>query len=49
MRNDNHLVKSKALPNIPWEDRPSDCSDVVWRSERNPIIPRDYDVAKTVC
>jgi beta-1,4-mannooligosaccharide/beta-1,4-mannosyl-N-acetylglucosamine phosphorylase len=30
-----------ALPNIPWEARPADCGDVVWRSSRNPIIPRD--------
>ena len=30
-----------ALPNIPWEDKPADCHDVVWRSSRNPIIPRD--------
>jgi beta-1,4-mannooligosaccharide/beta-1,4-mannosyl-N-acetylglucosamine phosphorylase len=29
------------LPNIPWEERPSGCSDVVWRSADNPIIPRD--------
>jgi beta-1,4-mannooligosaccharide/beta-1,4-mannosyl-N-acetylglucosamine phosphorylase len=29
------------LPNIPWEERPSGCSDVVWRSTDNPIIPRD--------
>jgi beta-1,4-mannooligosaccharide/beta-1,4-mannosyl-N-acetylglucosamine phosphorylase len=30
---------SDALPNIPWEDRPSDSSAMLWR--RNPIIPRD--------
>ena len=30
-----------ALPNIPWEPRSADCTDVVWRSSRNPIIPRD--------
>jgi len=30
-----------ALPNIPWEDRPAGCKEVVWRSQRNPIIPRD--------
>jgi beta-1,4-mannooligosaccharide/beta-1,4-mannosyl-N-acetylglucosamine phosphorylase len=30
-----------ALPNMPWEDKPADCHDVVWRSSRNPIIPRD--------
>jgi beta-1,4-mannooligosaccharide/beta-1,4-mannosyl-N-acetylglucosamine phosphorylase len=29
------------LPHIPWEDRPAGCPDVVWRSTRNPIIPRD--------
>ena len=29
------------LPHIPWEDRPPDGADVVWRSSRNPIIPRD--------
>ena len=26
---------------IPWEDRPAGSSAVVWRSTRNPIIPRD--------
>ena len=26
---------------IPWEERPAGSSDVVWRSSRNPIIPRD--------
>jgi len=30
-----------ALPNIPWEEKPEGCQDVVWRSEKNPIIPRD--------
>jgi beta-1,4-mannooligosaccharide/beta-1,4-mannosyl-N-acetylglucosamine phosphorylase len=29
-----------SLPNLPWEPRPADCSDVVWRSPRNPIIHR---------
>jgi beta-1,4-mannooligosaccharide/beta-1,4-mannosyl-N-acetylglucosamine phosphorylase len=29
------------LPNIPWEERPSSASDVVWRYSKNPIIPRD--------
>jgi beta-1,4-mannooligosaccharide/beta-1,4-mannosyl-N-acetylglucosamine phosphorylase len=29
------------LPNIPWEERPSGCQDVVWRFSKNPIIPRD--------
>lgn len=30
-----------ALPNIPWEDRPQGCHDIVWRYSGNPIIPRD--------
>lgn len=34
------LIGSK-LPNIPWEERPQDCNQVVWRSEKNPIITRD--------
>ncbi|MCR4403967.1 MAG: glycoside hydrolase family 130 protein [Candidatus Acetothermia bacterium] len=29
------------LPNIPWEERPHSCQDVVWRYSKNPIIPRD--------
>lgn len=29
------------LPNIPWQDRPAGCRDVVWRYSQNPIIPRD--------
>jgi len=35
------LVNAGPLPNIPWEDRPQDCHDVVWRYSRNPVIPRD--------
>jgi beta-1,4-mannooligosaccharide/beta-1,4-mannosyl-N-acetylglucosamine phosphorylase len=29
------------LPNIPWEDKPAGCQEVIWRSERNPIIPHN--------
>lgn len=29
------------LPNIPWEEKPPGCRDVVWRCNNNPIIPRD--------
>jgi beta-1,4-mannooligosaccharide/beta-1,4-mannosyl-N-acetylglucosamine phosphorylase len=28
-------------PTIPWEERPAGSSDVLWRSSRNPIVPRD--------
>ena len=26
---------------IPWEDRAPGCTETLWRSTRNPIIPRD--------
>jgi len=32
---------SPILPNIPWEDRPTGCDDIVWRYSANPIIPRN--------
>jgi beta-1,4-mannooligosaccharide/beta-1,4-mannosyl-N-acetylglucosamine phosphorylase len=31
----------EALRNIPWENRPKGCANVVWRYTGNPIIPRD--------
>ncbi len=30
-----------ALPNVPWEERPSDREEIMWRYSRNPIIPAD--------
>jgi beta-1,4-mannooligosaccharide/beta-1,4-mannosyl-N-acetylglucosamine phosphorylase len=35
------IIIGAELPNIPWEDRPSGCPDVIWRSSRNPIISRN--------
>ncbi|HHY10681.1 MAG TPA: glycosidase, partial [Firmicutes bacterium] len=29
------------LPNIPWQERPAESSEVLWRYEHNPVIPRD--------
>ena len=26
------------LSNIPWDDKPAGCSDIVWRYSKNPII-----------
>ncbi len=34
-------ITGSPLPNIPWEDRPRGCSDIVWRYSKNPIITRD--------
>jgi beta-1,4-mannooligosaccharide/beta-1,4-mannosyl-N-acetylglucosamine phosphorylase len=33
-------LKGTALPNIPWEERPIGCNEVIWRSDKNPIITR---------
>jgi beta-1,4-mannooligosaccharide/beta-1,4-mannosyl-N-acetylglucosamine phosphorylase len=35
------VVKGEAIPNIPWEEKPAECSAAVWRSSLNPIVPRD--------
>lgn len=35
------ILNEQSLPNIPWEERPKACQDVIWRSSKNPIIPRD--------
>ena len=32
------LVIGPAVPNIPWEDRPSGSSELLWRYSQNPII-----------
>jgi beta-1,4-mannooligosaccharide/beta-1,4-mannosyl-N-acetylglucosamine phosphorylase len=30
-----------SLPQMPWQPRPSGCTDPVWRDSRNPVIARD--------
>jgi beta-1,4-mannooligosaccharide/beta-1,4-mannosyl-N-acetylglucosamine phosphorylase len=35
------VILGPALPNIPWENKPAGCTDVVWRSKNNPVIPRN--------
>ncbi len=37
----NVKIIGEHLPNIPWQDRPAGCSDVVWRYDKNPVIQRD--------
>jgi len=36
----DRLLVGEALPNLPWQPRPSGSSDVVWRYAQNPVIPR---------
>lgn len=41
MSNIKSTLIGPALPNIPWEEKLAGCHDILWRSQRNPIIPRD--------
>jgi len=34
-------IAGEALPDIPWEERPEGCKDVMWRYSANPVIKRD--------
>lgn len=34
----NVKIIGEAVKNMPWQDRPEGCEDVVWREDRNPII-----------
>ncbi|MBW2733693.1 MAG: glycoside hydrolase family 130 protein [Deltaproteobacteria bacterium] len=31
-------IIGSSLPNIPWEDRPTHCEDILWRYSKNPIL-----------
>ena len=35
-------IIGKPLPNMPWQKRPTDNHDVVWRYQANPIINHDH-------
>ena len=35
-------IIGKALPNIPWQDRPAGNTEPVWRYTENPIIDRSF-------
>ncbi len=35
------LLNAHSIPNLPWQERPAGCSDVVWRYRQNPVIPRN--------
>ena len=41
MSNVKQTIIGSALPNMPWEEKPAGHCEVMWRSQRNPIIPRD--------
>lgn len=35
------IINGKNIVNIPWEDRPQNCTSPVWRYSKNPIISRN--------
>ena len=35
------ILNGESIPNMPWQDKPEGCKEVVWRYSENPIIPRD--------
>ena len=40
------IINGVSMPNIPWQEKPADCRDVVWRYDANPIIKRDQIMVK---
>lgn len=43
------VIGGTSIPNMPWEDRPADCDEVVWRYSGNPILTyKDVKKANTL-
>ena len=36
------LLNCPEIPNIPWQDKPAGCLEVIWRYSENPVIKRDH-------
>ena len=36
------VLGGTSIPNLPWQERPEGCSDVIWRYDANPVIKRDH-------
>ena len=36
------VINGTPIPNMPWQDKPADCKDVIWRYAQNPVIRRDH-------
>ena len=35
------IIIGPAIPNIPWQEKPGNSNDIVWRYDKNPIIKRN--------
>ncbi len=36
-----NVINGVSIPNLPWQEKPADCHNVIWRFDHNPVIPRD--------
>lgn len=36
------VINGMSVPNLPWQEKPADCRDVIWRFSQNPVIRRDH-------
>ena len=36
------IIGQQSLPNIPWQEKPKGCTDVIWRYSANPVIRRNH-------
>ena len=37
----NKVINGVNIKNIPWQEKPKDCSDPIWRYSENPIITKE--------
>lgn len=37
----NQIMNGVSIPNMPWQDRPTGSSEIIWRYDANPVIARD--------
>ena len=28
------VINGQAIPNMPWQDKPADCNEVIWRDKK---------------
>ena len=35
------VINGVSIPNLPWQEKPASCKDVIWRYDQNPVIKRD--------
>lgn len=36
------VINGTPIPNMPWQEKPAGCKDVIWRYAQNPVIRRDH-------